>query len=458
MVLPSFERFLNRYLVVAVLFFVFSFSTVCAFKFEHKGSLGGDAKPYVLSAYHLAKNNTFSFSKERDNPTPGCRRAPGYPIFLAGLMSVFPQFLDDDFNWLFPPQGTPVSTAPSLLVIKYTQAGLLLATAFMIAWMVWDYTQKRIPAYVTLWLIGFHPFLERYVHRLYREVFASFLIAAFALLIYLALTRKRIIYYVLGGLVLGFLTLTMSQWVYVGAAGIIALAFCVIMQRANVVRALTGVALLTIAWLAVFYPWELRNEQLFGHKIIGAGGGVVLEIRSQYNMIPLSTYASSFAYWSRSPLLKKGLLTFVDQKNYVQLIRYEEEGAYYKAKVKFSELAAEFGVAEADRLLKEEAIQRIKEHPVRHLLLCIPITFRLMMNPMFSILWIGVYALFGFAVYFALRKRAWSLLAVLAFPSALFCFNTLVSHGLTRYNGQAAPLLIFGAVVGVHAYRTRTIE
>lgn len=305
---------IDRHIVIAICIFVIIFSAVCLSKFEYKGSLGGDAKGYVTSAYFLAKHGVFSRSSDPAKPEPDCRRAVGYPFFLAGLMSFFPQMRNNDFVWLFPEKGQKAKAAPCLLPIKYVQAGLLLATAFITAWLVLQLTHRRLAAYFTLWFIGFHPFLERYVHRLYREVFASFLIASFALALYFALTRKRLIYYIIAGGLLGALTLTISQWLYVGAAGVVVLAFCIIMQRTDIRKNLVGLLLMTMVWVAIFYPWELRNERFFGRKILSAGGGVVLEIRSQYNMVPASDYFSAFAYWSRCPLLKSGLLSLVDKK------------------------------------------------------------------------------------------------------------------------------------------------
>lgn len=129
-------------------------------------------------------------------------------------------------------------------------------------------------------------------------------------------------------------------------------------------------------------------------------------------------------------------------------MRDEEEGYYHIAKSKRMELVAEKGFLGADLILKKESIERIKAHPVRHLLMTIPVGFRLMMNPMFSVFYIGVYALFCLAVWKAVRRGDWILTALFASPFMLFAFNALATHGLPRYNGHAAPLLIFGAVTG----------
>lgn len=302
----SIGRHVERHTVIAVLVFVLAFSTVCMVKIKYEGSLGGDAKEYVRTAYYLANQGVYSSSPDRDNPEPAYRRPPGYPLFLAGMIKLFPQLRHNDFNWMFPPKGQKPKPDPVLIPIKYVQALMLLVTALITAWMVWDFTRRLIPSYLTLWFIGFHPFLERYVDRLYREVLSGFLIAVFSLFLYLALKRRKLVYYLLSGLALGALTLTLAQWKYVGAAGIACVAICTVLERKQVVKGLLGVVLMSVAWVAVFYPWELRNERLFGHKFLSAGGGAVLEVRSLYNLMPLSSYLSTFAYWSRSPVLKTG--------------------------------------------------------------------------------------------------------------------------------------------------------
>ncbi|QJB55672.1 hypothetical protein [Pseudodesulfovibrio sp. zrk46] len=436
---------IENHMGIAILVFVVVFCGLSAAKFEYKGSLGGDAVQYVKGAYHLAVQGVYNNSSDRDDTQPGHSRAPGYAFFLTGFFKAFPQLSEGGAKWLFPPEGEKRQSHPALVYVKYVQALLLLATAFMTAWLVWDYTNKRLPAYWTLWFVGFHPFLTRYTERLYREVLIAFLIIAFTLALYLAIKYRKLLMYPVAGLVLGFLTLTSPQWKYIGIVSLTAAGLCLVLRRDAVFKGLAGLVVLAVAWGAVFYPWELRNQEYFGRKFIATGGGVVLEIRSQYNLMPDSAFWASFAYWSRAPIFKKSLKKYADEEIYAPLVR--ETGIYRTAKNKMAALADEKGELAADLQLKKEGIERILQNPWKHLRMCIPIAFRLMMNPMFSVLYIGVYYLFFLTIYRSLGRHDWLLAALLASPVALFGLNVLASHGLPRYNGPAAPLLVLGAVL-----------
>lgn len=146
---------------------------------------------------------------------------------------------------------------------------------------------------------------------------------------------------------------------------------------------------------------------------------------------------------------------------YVALLRDAPEGVYRTSKKRRAEIIRESGVSgeyaavEWDRLAIEDALGIIKAHPVRHLLTSLPIAFRSMMNPMFSILYIYVYYLFIMGVWRSIVNREWVLATLFASPLALFGFNVLVTHGLPRYSEQAAPLLMLGAVVG-YCLKSRT--
>ena len=447
-------RYVEAYPWRCVLVFALIFSCYFAVKLDHRGVGGGDEIGYLRSAYHLVHNGVYSDSKTRTDAEPGYRRAPGYPFFLSLGVRLVPGLFNDDFACVFEYQKGVPKTPPVLVTLKYMQAGLLFLTALLTAWLVLEFTGRRVPAYVTLWLIGFHPFLERYANRLYAETLGAFLITLLSVLLYLGLKRKSIPLLALTGLVLGCLTLTFSQWKLVGMVTVPSAILYALLTRERLVRLLAGIACMAVLWVSMFSWWEGRNEQLTGRRFLSIGGGVVLQIRSLYDVMPWSAYLSSFAYWSRSPLLKEPLERFVDRKYWQALDRDDPEGVYKTAQHQREELARELGLQGEEAMLvvnfrvMDEALRRMAEHPVRHLLVSIPIAFRSMMNPLFSVLYIGVYYLFLLAVFRALRDRNWSLAVLLASPLALFGCNWLATHGLPRYSEQAAPLLVFGAIMG----------
>ena len=447
-------RFIEARPRAAVALFLAVFCLFYGLTLDHKGVGGGDELGYLRSAYHLVHQGVMSDTPHREDPQPTARRAPGYPFFLSLGIRLVPGLANHDFPCVFEFKRGADQEPQALVWLKYMQAVLLLATALMVGWLVLEFTGRRIPAYLALWLVGFHPFLMRYANRLYAETFGAFLMTALTVALYLGLKRKRILPLVAAGLLLGCLTLTFSQWKLVGMVTVPSVLLYILLTREKAARLLAGVVLMTVIWVSMFSYWEGRNEGLTGRRFLSAGGGAVLQVRSMYDTMPWSAWFSSFAYWSRSPLLKNGLTRFVDKRYWVALDRDDPEGVYRTARKHREELAREMSFSdektrvEVNFRLLDESLKVIKAHPVRHLLTSIPVAFRSMMNPLFSVLYIAVYVLYLQAVWRALRRRDWLLAVLLASPLALFGFNWLATHGLPRYSEQAAPLLVFGALMG----------
>lgn len=437
------------------LVFVVVFVAYFGWKLDPSRSIRKDAADYMRGAYFIANHGVFSASSDRSNPEPYVRRSVGYPLFLAGCMKVIPGFAKDDFDWLFPVYGTSPQGSQPVLYLKYIQALLLFCTALMTAWLVMEFTGRRTWAYLSLWFIAFHPFLERAANKFYVGAFGSFLITAFCFVVYLALKHKRAWLLVLAGMLLGYLTLTYAQWKYIGCVSVFAIVFYIVLKREKRRSLLCGTVLMVVAWVAIFHPWELRNQRLFGLKGLSAGGGVVLDIRSRYNLMPASAFASAFAYWSRSDFLKDMLFENVDRDKYKILLRDEPGQPYRMGKGRWKMLKDRDGLAAADAALKKEGLLRIAQHPFRHLLTTIPIGYRSMMGHTFSVFNLVFYYYFLWAVFGAFKRKDWLLSALLASPLALFGFNAFVTHGVARYNEVATSLLFVGAVVGFSMRRQK---
>lgn len=457
-------RYIEAHPLRCVLLFAVVFVLFYGLTLDHRGVGGGDELGYLRGAYHLVHSNVMSDSDHREDPVPTARRAPGYPFFLSLGIRIVPGLADHDFPSVFEFQPGVPQTPQALAWLKYMQAALLLATALGVGWLVLELTGRHIPAYFALWLVGFHPFLMRYANRLYAETLGAFLMTMLTLALCLGLRRKRPEFLAVAGLLLGCLTLTFSQWKLVGMVTVPSVFLYIVLTRERLVRLLAGATLMAVVWVSMFSYWEGRNERLTGHRLLSAGGGTVLQLRSLYDTMPWSAWFASFAYWSRSPLLKEPLVRFVDREYWKALDREDPEGVYRTARKQRvemgQELLRELGQDAGDRdenlrvelsfRVMERSLAVIKAHPVRHLLTSIPIAFRSMMDPLFSVLYIAVYYLFLLAVFKALRNREWLAAVLLGSPLALFGFNWLATHGLPRYSEQAAPLLVFGAILGYY--------
>lgn len=430
------------------------FVVVNAVKLD-SGGIDGDAKAYVLGAYHLLQHGTYSHDPSPQKATPSAVRPPAYSWFLAQVMRVTPGLDDDGFAWVFPEKGR-IRAPRSFVAVKYAQAFLLLCTACMVAWLAREFTGSDRAGMVGLWCTAFHPFLTSYANRVYVEVFGAFLITLMTALLYMALTRKRIVFYALAGAVFGCIVLSFAQWKYVLPFMLVPLLVFAVGDRGRVRRAIAGVLVFGVAAFAVFHPWELRNERLLGHAVISGGGGAVLNVRAHYNLIGSDAYASTFLYWSRSPVLKWALKRFVDKKHYEALMRDDPAGVYRQQKEYRVRMAPGYErFIDFSRALRAEAVGLILQHPVRHVLMCIPVAYRGMMNATFSVFYIGVYALFGYALWRNVRRGQWLVPSLLAGPFFVYCFNAFLTHGLPRYNEQTTPVLVLGAIIGFCAWRAK---
>ncbi|GEM_PF-2767089 len=430
------------------------FVVVNAVKLD-SGSVDGDAVAYVRCAYHILKHGTYSIDNSRKIANPTAVRPPAYSWFLAQVMRVIPGLDEDGYAWVFPSQGK-IHAPKNFVVVKYVQALLLLCTAFMIAWLARELTGSKRAGMVGLWCTAFHPFLSSYVNRVYVEVFGAFLITLMTAFLFLALKRRRAVFFILAGALFGAIVLSYAQWKYIWPFTLFTLLVFALRNKGHLYKNLVCVFLFALAAFAVFHPWELRNEKLLGNAVISAGGGSVLSVRAHYNLMGPEAYASSFLYWSRSPVLKWALKRFVDKKHYEVLMRDDPAGVYHKQKAYRKLMSRKYDrFIDFSRALRAEAVQLILQHPVRHILMCIPVAYRGMMNGTFSVFYIAVYALFGYGLWKAIRHSQWVVCSLLASPFFVYCFNMSVTHGLTRYNEQVTPLLVLGAIVGYCTWRRR---
>lgn len=437
----------RRHLVICGLL-AFVFCTMHGLKIDDSG-VGGDAREFLALAYNIQHHGVFSEQNGLHSaPEPDAFRPPAYPMLLTAVIQAVPGLNSDDFTWLFDPANSPYDKnngPPLLKSIKYAQLLLYLAAAFMALWLGERITNQKGWGYGAFALVMLHPFMGSYVNRYYSALLASVLVAGFGLLFYQGVRKRSIPWFLGAGLCLGLLALTRAQWWYCGpACGLYAVFVGMLRRREPGVwlKLTAGAVLMILVMVAAATPWKMRNEKQFGRAFITERAGIALDLRSRYVMMSNDETLASFLYWTRQKELRDKLLpSLMERGRYKNLVR--EEGYYAAALKRTAELESLHPRAEADRIQFKEAAERILSHPLNYLKTLPAITYRGMIDGNLSVLNLIIWFVCFKVVFGLMRRGDWETLAIYAPLMALWGFDSLVTHNITRYNSTGAvPLMI----------------
>jgi hypothetical protein len=421
--------------------------------------LTGTRKANVEMAYNLHQHAVFSQSWEEPRARAfSAYRPPAYPTFLALGMFV----VGDLDTW---DLGRITKDASRALSPLYTiQKLTLLLTAYLAMYAVWCTTRSRwiclLPfpfiCHTPLFLIDHRSILNKYTNLFYPTPFATLLITALGLSLLIAFEKKRYWQFALSGCLAGVLALTRATFLYYIFLGALVLIVW-LWRRPDQRRVLAPRAACCVAVaLVIAFGWMARNQYHFGRFFIAERGGYQLAVRAQMLDMNTSLYFASFLYWNNSRFLEHTVLPRVlDDELRRQIDRKLNHKSWtsYKWTAKRDWLRYqkqyESSVV-ADRVLLRESMAAILKHPIKHLLISIPLSHRGMcVAKPYWLNWLLFASFFGVAGW-ALWRGQSSRLAMLS--PAVFCFgfNTAVINNLSRYNVLLIPLLYVAAAIVLH--------
>lgn len=413
----------------------------------HDRGVGGDAIQFIATAYNITHHGVFSEkASEHGAPQPDAMRPPVYPLFLAGIMSVVPDFQTDDFSWFFDGKQLPKGP-PHLKIIKYAHVFLLMLACLLAHYLTREITNNVWCAHAAFILTAVHPFLYRYVNRYYSELFTAFLVALFTALFYLCLKHRRRGLFALAGVTLGLLTLTKAQWYYIAIPCTAYFVFVGLLQFQSRRRLLLGALIFSLCFSATILPWKMRNDAQFGRSFITERGGTVLDLRSRYASMTNAENLASFFYWSRTGTIRSLLDGFMQPEEYANLVR--EQGYYNQALQRYNELEKQHPRAVADKMQFNEAARRLLANPWGYVKTLPALTYRGMVDGNISVFNLLIHALFWTAALAAVRTKRWNEVGIFLPTAMLIAFNSLVTHNISRYNATGTVLLMVGLVAGV---------
>lgn len=410
-----------------------------------------DAHQYVTLAYNLERYGVYSLGMADDpaQRAPTAYRPPAYPALLAVGIRLSPQL--GAMSW---EQFLRKDSQPRLWSLKAIHVALLLATSLVAMAIVRDTTGSVVASYACLFLVGLDPSLQRMNQTFVSEPLATFLLTAFSFCMVRVVRGGGLMTFAAAGVSLALLALTRAAfqcfWLLAGIL-LLALAARGSTMAPDRRRLRVGAAIMLACYFPLVGAWMGRNLKHTGRFFLSEGGGIVLAMRAELNMMSKTEYAASFLLWTNFALGRRLLPRVSGEEPLPRLAPDDREGGVDRlADARRAELEKRLGSRVlADKVLSREALGRMLSHPVRHALVTIPIAHRGLYVEGSPVAGLMLFAGFLAALGQCWTRRDPALAAALLPAAAAFAFHSLLTHNIPRYNEVLLPVMWAGATVVV---------
>lgn len=235
-----------------------------------------DAEWYLARAMNIASGEGYS-----EGGLPTAYWPVGYPGFLAGLFVVF---------------------GKASIVGKVANLVLACGTFYLVLQLTRNLFKSETAARIAVLLLAVYPNNAAYAPILLTETYFTFLLL---LGTYLLLMQRGWAWSIASGLVFGLAVLTKPQIVFLPAI-LVGLQIISAQERISLVRSATAGIVVYVALVAVLVPWSLRNERVFGERVLlSTNGGMSLLIANNPSV--------HGGFDERDPLVAKARFSVADQ-------------------------------------------------------------------------------------------------------------------------------------------------
>ena len=319
------------YKIILLIFFI-AFLSGCFWSSKTLGQPlipGGDEELYDRVALNILKDGDFSRNVGGVITEP----QPLYPLFLAGIFSVF------GHNWD---------------AVRVIQIILFASIAVIIFLLAKDLFNRKIAIYSGLLAALFYP-LAAYSVRLYREVFFASLLAFLIYCLYKAQLSGKKKWFVFSGIVLGSVMLT-NAVLYFFPLLVVGNFLIIYRKKFFTKKVLFSVFLFIFSLGIVLAPW-LARDYYSERASVGVQGGGTLLARAYLIEAFQGEYGEHFIGQSLGYFFAKKLNPQLDSKKLY--------GLQTRTVVqKFKELSsAGYNEKEISKILQEEALTKIFKQP-----------------------------------------------------------------------------------------------
>jgi len=447
-----------------------------------------DRRKYPMIAYNLVVHGVYDAKRgyggrlERgEAPPPYVMRSPGYPFFLAAVFSMSPHF-DGVTPRCLVTDRCPEATALRRDVQRASAvvAALLVpATALVVGTMFGGWPAATVASVLMLFSV---PDNDQ------SRLAALFLLghAAFGMLAYRAVGRRRIALAAASGGLLAALILTRTVFQYwVFAMFVFGCAQLVMERRRRGDMGALATGTIVLAAVLLVLPWIARNYAAGGGFSVSGRRGYVLAIRAEYSQITWPELVGGLAYYL--PLRPKTMKELRDSAmravepdlhGYERFNRLNQDGFYRRAKRRKGVVAARArsdpdwkkGWTGIDAANSRAARDIIFENWTKHVALSFmfglrgsfvePPEFNLTRkaygNPIADVIrrltglaeWTAILHVPAMIASFGILgvRRDWPLLYFFLPTLFSFAIHAGMTHYIPRYSGPVTPVWIVGLV------------
>jgi hypothetical protein len=444
--------------------------------FELSGTLttrpvDADAFQNAKLALALAKTGTFA---QVTDGLPTMHREPLPPAAMAVQMLVDPRFSQVSM----PDQ---LNREPAILALKQHNlawaivilCGIpLLIRAFIENRLVWFICSVAAIVLTSVFYLRRPEILDTF----YTELQASALLVWIAVAACTAVNTRKILYFLVVGVLLGALALTKAVFFYVMWPYLFLLIVLLLTGRPRYTlrHGVVCIAAALIGAMLIVGPWLLRNQLNFGTLKVASRGGVVLWIRALSNQMNDEEWRGAFYVYGPPELATsmlallgyssahdalEGPLRRINQRSKSSFGKSDRRAQrsgqpdravtfYRAARAERIKLMVEYSregysnpMIAADQELERRALTRIAAEPLRHLR-ATPVFFWRIMWPVSAVIsFLGMLAIWTLTVVSLIRKQP-AMFGSFGLAVGMIAFYVAVSHAIPRYAAPAVPLMI----------------